>query len=1374
MSEICFIEARPRHAATGEEVIVRLAGGGLASAYHLGGQHYRAGIVAMPRFRAAFAFDDDGWTGGTVPTSSAIGFMPGDGALLGSLSALYWRDSAITIDVGDEKGPLVRRLTGIVADIASNEGQIALALADPSKALDKPFLGPAFDGSGGLEGPAEAAGRAKRRSFGLVFNVQGELIDKAHHIYEFGDPAHPLARFREVRDKGRAGPAVELDWRGSAAETFAALQAAAAPQGGCVMAPSIACVKWWTDPSGPLTADIEGEVAGGYTDTAVGIAARLLVAVNGPVIADQAIAEALRPASCGIHISAPDDSVAQAIDRLLLGCSLYWVLQPDGVIRIGAWAWTPPVAQFHGIFIGRERQLPPVKSRQVGYRRNHRVHQASEISAAVLLADDVTYLDGTPIEDLKPAEPGATDGATVGNGDNPGNIRDETGAIRPASDLLNQALTLTEKGRLQIEHGAGVAELRGQVTSALEYLSGQTMEALKPAEAGSTAGAVIPSAGYAGAIVGGIRDELGALRASADLLNTSLALDASGALSIDRGGGVRQVLGQVTVDALGAASAAAARQQQGALDRLAAVVTMIDTRVATVQGVIRDAGIYVDPDNGRVTISAIDATNERISSVSFQLDALSTIVALTASRTYVDNAIAVAVLEPSQVPIFSALEVRLTSAELRLDGAEAALISKAEKITVDALTASVVTVSESLDALVGVVSNKVDSVTFDLVETRVASVEDSLSALGDVASIERGVSVARMTARQLDEVAANDLAGLLANDARQRDTIAALARASEEITTRLIDGDTAEAQARALLGVRVGTAEAAITTEQTARANADGALAGRIDVIEANYTTPGAVGTAISAAVGAEATARANADSAIGSRIDSVETNLTTETTNRTAAVSSEASARSTADSALSGRISTIEADYTTGGDVASAVSAGVGTEAAARASADGALSGRIDTVEAGIATETSNRNAAITAEALARAGADGALEAIIAQKASTTRVDGIDTRVASAETVIAALGDVAGMQRDISVSRRAADEIAANDLAGLLAQDQATRTQAAALARASEEITTRLLDGDAAEAASRAALTARVGSAEAAITSEQTARAGADGALSTRIDSVEANLSTETANRTAAVNAEAVARTNADSALSGRITTIEASYVTSGAMGTAVSAAVAGEASARSAADSALAGRIDTIEADYTTSGAVASTVSAAIGTEAAARAAADGAMAGRLDSIEADYATTGAVSAAVNAEAVARANADGALATTISGVSSTVNGHTASISSQATAISDANTQIASLLTQLSAQGVTVSDLVTAISTISGEIAGRRTIAVDAEGRWTGIDIIGAPSIGVIRISADVLTIDSPSGRGVVVENGDLRVLDENGIARCEMGYLV
>lgn len=382
MSEICFIEARPRVVATGAEATIRLAGGGADARYYRGGQHYRAGVIAPPRFAALFGFDDNGWTGGTVPTSGELGFMPGDPNLIVELSVYYWRDAAITVDAGEETAALPRRLTGTIADVANNDGQLVFAIADPSKLIDKPVLGTGFAGSGGIEGPVEATGRAKRRSWGRVFNVEGLLLDKVNNIYEFGDPACPIKSFLQVRDMGRAGFVVEIAWQGSVAATFAALAAATAPEGGCVAAPSIACVKWWTVPAGPLTADIEGEVAGGYAENAVAIAARMLATSGGPAIAAQAAAEALRPATCGVHIASADDTLAQALDRLFLGVSLFWVLQPDGTIRIGEWAWKASVATFDAQFIARERQLPPVRTRKLGYRRNHRVHQASEVSVA--------------------------------------------------------------------------------------------------------------------------------------------------------------------------------------------------------------------------------------------------------------------------------------------------------------------------------------------------------------------------------------------------------------------------------------------------------------------------------------------------------------------------------------------------------------------------------------------------------------------------------------------------------------------------------------------------------------------------------------------------------------------------------------------------------------------------------------------------------------------------------------------------------------------------------------------------------------------------------------------------------------------------------
>ncbi|MGE9115712.1 hypothetical protein, partial [Escherichia coli] len=90
-------------------------------------------------------------------------------------------------------------------------------------------------------------GKIKERVWGRVWNKAGAPIDKANNIYAFADPTRPILAFDTVRDKGApAASLVTLAWQGTAAATFAALQAAVAPRGGGVVCPSIACVKWWT------------------------------------------------------------------------------------------------------------------------------------------------------------------------------------------------------------------------------------------------------------------------------------------------------------------------------------------------------------------------------------------------------------------------------------------------------------------------------------------------------------------------------------------------------------------------------------------------------------------------------------------------------------------------------------------------------------------------------------------------------------------------------------------------------------------------------------------------------------------------------------------------------------------------------------------------------------------------------------------------------------------------------------------------------------------------------------------------------------------------------------------------------------------------
>ena len=113
---VTWITATPRRADTGEQVTVRLAGGG-TRAFRRAGNAYRAGVVGRPKFTAKLDFGDDGWTGGTVPQTGKLEFKPADPSLTSELAGYYWRDAAITVEAGPEGGDYPTVLTGTVASI---------------------------------------------------------------------------------------------------------------------------------------------------------------------------------------------------------------------------------------------------------------------------------------------------------------------------------------------------------------------------------------------------------------------------------------------------------------------------------------------------------------------------------------------------------------------------------------------------------------------------------------------------------------------------------------------------------------------------------------------------------------------------------------------------------------------------------------------------------------------------------------------------------------------------------------------------------------------------------------------------------------------------------------------------------------------------------------------------------------------------------------------------------------------------------------------------------------------------------------------------------------------------------------------------------
>ena len=407
MSRTILIEAAPLLGSGTSYAAVRLAGGGSRAFLHKGFTDWRDGVAISPKFSTSLGFDASGWTGGAIPTTTTVLFSPADGELLTQLSNLYWPGARLYISADDDEKPAPTWpviMAGTVAEAKVSAGTLALAIADMSGDLNKVALPDNFAGTGGLEGDASAAGRIKRRTWGRVFNVEGRVLEGVNNIYEFGDPRRPLYGFPDVRDKGASAQSLTLvPWQGSADATLNALRASAPPAQGAAIAPSIACVKWFTQPTGPLTADIQGEAGAGYVEDPSNVAARILGTYSLIPFVNASEVANWRSAAVGIHVDEAGETVANLLDRLFLPISLLWVMQPNGALVVRRWEWTPFVEVLESDSVTRDAVYPPLKSRRVGYQRNHRIHSDSEISA-LISGGDVTYVDGTPIEVLKPEE----------------------------------------------------------------------------------------------------------------------------------------------------------------------------------------------------------------------------------------------------------------------------------------------------------------------------------------------------------------------------------------------------------------------------------------------------------------------------------------------------------------------------------------------------------------------------------------------------------------------------------------------------------------------------------------------------------------------------------------------------------------------------------------------------------------------------------------------------------------------------------------------------------------------------------------------------------------------------------------------------------
>ncbi len=264
------------------------------------------------------------------------------------------------------------------------------------------------------------------------------------------------------------------------------------------------------------------------------------------------------------------------------------------------------------------------------------------------------------------------------------------------------------------------------------------------------------------------------------------------------------------------------RQAERDAGKLSEATLRLLTESARTREVLRDAGIVVDPVTGVVRIYAVDQVAERTNRVEVGLDAVRGTISLKADSNWVEERIALAVLNPAQAAELEPIIARLTKAEVEVDGLKGTIVSKADAIELTKVGGRVTTAQQDIDALKGSIALKLDKTTFDGLSATVQSLEQKLDTVGDTTSYSLNIRQARLVA---DDAATAALRGLLAGDDANRRQIVQAAQARQDIFTRL-DGDKlTEAQARLALTAEIGAVRSMAVSETTARITAVDAVA---------------------------------------------------------------------------------------------------------------------------------------------------------------------------------------------------------------------------------------------------------------------------------------------------------------------------------------------------------------------------------------------------------------------------------------------------------------------------------------------------------------------------------------------------------------------
>lgn len=436
---------------------------------------------------------------------------------------------------------------------------------------------------------------------------------------------------------------------------------------------------------------------------------------------------------------------------------------------------------------------------------------------------------------------------------------------------------------------------------------------------------------------------------------------------------------------------------QGLADTSEALLrTTLDAR-ATAQ-LVRDAGIYVDPVNGKVHIYAVDANAERTNALEIRMDSVTGQLALRATTAYVNQAIAQAALGEADLVLFEGMDARVTEVELLLDSVNGEMALKASTLSVTEMGAQVVQVEQRLNVAEQTLISKVNQADFQQATEgltgRIGSAEQTLAAIGDVASITSTVAQSRKSAEILDEDAETTLRDLLSGWQARRAQAEATALATQEMRAYVDEGFGAQSLLRTQLEARTAAAaaqqRAQFSQEVELLTDADKALGTQIEQLAVqSESDKEELAAAIDEA--AEVSAGANAalaqtvsqvsaqsaqmtDEVAETQLQDVLTGWQARRAQAVAAAQATEETRAYVDANLAAEVAARQVLQAFTATAVSRQAAEMSTERTLRTSKDDALGERIDVLTVKLSDDVSEVTAQVSSASAASVDRDGAL----------------------------------------------------------------------------------------------------------------------------------------------------------------------------------------------------------------------------------------------------------------------------------------------------------------------------------------------------------------------------------------------------------------